>query len=100
MAKKGQTFQTYTEELKREVVRLKLEKGWSYRQLREQFGIKSDAQIANWVKKTQNNEPFEDQRGVWNCKNFSSVEEENAYLKAQVDYLKKRNPNLHGKEWS
>ncbi|WP_373458979.1 IS3 family transposase [Peribacillus sp. V2I11] len=89
MAKKGQTFQTYTEELKREVVRLKLEEGWSYRQLRERFGIKSDAQIANWVKKVQNNEPFEDQRGVWNRKNFSSVEEENAYLKAQVDYFKK-----------
>ncbi|AMM92980.1 transposase [Peribacillus simplex] len=100
MAKKGQTFQTYTEKLKREVVRLKLEEGWSYRQLRERFGIKSDAQIANWVKKVQNNELFEDQRGVWNRKNFSSVEEENAYLKAQVDYLKKRNPNLHGKEWS
>ncbi|MDW7614268.1 transposase, partial [Peribacillus simplex] len=64
MAKKGQTFQTYTEELKREVVRLKLEEGWSYRRLRERFGIKSDAQIANWVKKVQNNEPFEDQRGV------------------------------------
>jgi transposase len=31
LAKKGQTFQTYTEELKREVVRLKLEEGWSYR---------------------------------------------------------------------
>ncbi|SNT27917.1 hypothetical protein SAMN05444672_11243 [Bacillus sp. OK838] len=100
MAKKGQTFQTYTEKLKREVVRLKSEEGWSYRQLRERFGIKSDAQIANWVKKVQNNELFEDQRGVWNRKNFSSVEEENAYLKAQVDYLKKRNPNLHGKEWS
>ncbi|SNT37191.1 hypothetical protein SAMN05444672_1691, partial [Bacillus sp. OK838] len=58
MAKKGQTFQTYTEELKREVVRLKLEECWSYRRLRERFGIKSDAQIANWVKKVQNNEPF------------------------------------------
>ncbi|MGE7782198.1 IS3 family transposase [Peribacillus sp. NPDC097264] len=89
MAKKGQIFQTYTEELKREVVRLKLEEGWSYRRLRERFGIKSDAQIANWVKKVQNNEPFEDQRGVWNRKNFTSVEEENAYLKAQVDYFKK-----------
>jgi transposase len=100
MAKKGQTFQAYTEELKREVVRLKVEEGWSYRQIRERFGIKSDAQIASWVKKVQNNESFEDQRGVWNRKNFSSVEEENTYLKAQVDYLKKRNPNLHGKEWS
>ncbi|WP_431191602.1 IS3 family transposase [Peribacillus frigoritolerans] len=89
MAKKGQTFQAYTEELKREVVRLKVEEGWSYRQIRERFGIKSDAQIASWVKKVQNNESFEDQRGVWNRKNFSSVEEENTYLKAQVDYFKK-----------
>ncbi|MBT2619108.1 IS3 family transposase, partial [Bacillus sp. ISL-78] len=44
MAKKGQTFQAYTEELKREVVRLKVEEGWSYRQIRERFSIKSDAQ--------------------------------------------------------
>lgn len=99
MAKKGQTFSTYTEELKREVVRLKLEEGWSYRQLRERFGIKSDAQIAEWVKKVMNNESFEDLRGQWNKRNFNSLEEENAYLKAQVEYLKKRNPNLHGKEW-
>ncbi len=33
MAKKGQAFTTYTEELKRKVVRL--EEGWSYRHLRE-----------------------------------------------------------------
>lgn len=46
MTKKGQTFNTYSEELKWEVVRLKLEENWSYRQLREHFGIKSDAQIA------------------------------------------------------
>ncbi|WP_183255574.1 IS3 family transposase [Anoxybacteroides tepidamans] len=89
MAKKGQTFQSYSEELKREVVRLKLEEGWSYRQLREHFGVKSDAQIAQWVKKVQNGESFEDQRGVWNRKHFSSLEEENAYLKAQVEYPKK-----------
>jgi transposase len=100
LAKKGQTFNSYSEELKREVVRLKLEEGWSYRQLREHFGIKSDAQIAEWVKKFRNGESFKDQRGVWNRKHFSSLEEENAYLKAQVEYLKKRNPNLHGKEWS
>ncbi|RBP84930.1 transposase [Cytobacillus firmus] len=100
MAKKGQTFKTYTEGFKREVVRLKLEEKWSYKQLREHFGIKSDAQIANWVKKVRNGESFDDQRGHWNKKNFNSLEEENAYLKAQVEYLKKRNPNLHGKEWS
>lgn len=100
MAKKGQTFKSYTEGFKREVVRLKLEENWSYKQLREHFGIKSDAQIANWVKKVRNGESFDDQRGQWNKKNFNSLEEENAFLKAQVEYLKKRNPNLHGKEWS
>jgi transposase-like protein len=100
MAKKGQTFTTYTEEIKREVVRLKLEEGWSYRQLRERFTIKSDAQIADWVKKFNNGESYDDKRGKWNKRNFTSLEDENAYLKAQVEYLKKRNPNLHGKEWS
>ncbi len=40
MAKKGQTFQTYTEELKREVVRLKVEEGWSYRQIRDRLVLK------------------------------------------------------------
>ncbi|WP_367976194.1 IS3 family transposase [Niallia sp. RD1] len=89
MAKKGQTFSQYTEGLKKEVVRLKLEEGWSYRMLWETFGIKSDAQIAEWVKKVKNGESFDDQRGNWNRKNFSSVEEENAYLKAQVEYFKK-----------
>ncbi|MHA7098174.1 IS3 family transposase [Priestia aryabhattai] len=89
MAKKGQTFTTYTKELKSEVVRLKLEEGWSYSQLREHFGIKSDAQIAEWVKKVQNGESFNDQRGQGNKKNFDSLEDENAYLKAQVEYFKK-----------
>jgi len=100
MAKKGQTFKSYTEGFKREVVRLKLEENWSYKQLREHFGNKSDGQISNLVKKVRNGESFDDQRGHWNKKNFNSLEEENAFLKAQVEYLKKRNPNLHGKEWS
>ncbi|KIU12695.1 transposase [Bacillus subtilis] len=29
---------------------------------------------------------------------FKSVEEERDYLKAQVEYLKKRYPNLHGED--
>ncbi|OKA26099.1 transposase, partial [Bacillus cereus] len=57
-------------------------------------------QIIEWVKRSQQGQSFDDQRGAWNRKNFNSLEEENAYLKAQVEYLKKRNPNLHGKEWS
>lgn len=100
MARKGQSFQKYTEELKREAVRLRLEERKSWREIREQLGVKSDAQIIEWVKRAQQGESFDDQCGVWNRKNFNSLEEENAYLKAQVEYLKKRNPNLHGKEWS
>lgn len=64
--KKGQSFQKYTEELKREVVRLRLEEGKSLREIREQLGVKSDAQIVEWVKRAQQGESFEDQRGVWN----------------------------------
>jgi transposase-like protein len=44
--KKGQSFQKYTEELKPEAVRLRLEERKSLRYIREQLGVKSDAQMA------------------------------------------------------
>lgn len=72
-AKKGQTFNRYSEDTKKEAVRLRVGEGWAYSRIMEKFGIKSEIQII-----------------------FSSAEEENAYLKAQVEYLKKLNPNLHG----
>jgi transposase len=95
-AKKGQKFEKYTDEMKREAVRLRLEEQWSYFMIMEKLGIKSKTQIADWVTKHQNGETFEDYRGRWTKKHFSSVEEENEHLKAQVEYLKKLNPNLHG----
>ncbi len=89
-AKKGQTFNQYSEETKEEAVRLRLKEGWSYNnRIMEKFGIKSESQIITWVRKSQNGESFEDYRGHWSKKHFSSAEEENAYLKAQVEYLKK-----------
>jgi len=94
--KKGQKFNRYDESTKREAVRLRVEEQWSYPMIREKLGIKSDAQIIEWVRKHKSGESFEDFRGRWNKKHFSSLEEENAYLKAQVEYLKKLNPNLHG----
>lgn len=96
MATKGQKFTKYTEEIKKEVVRLRVEEGQALSQIKERYGIKSDAQIVNWVRKFQAGETFEDFRGRWNKKNFSNLEEENRHLKAQVEYLKKLNPNLHG----
>nr|WP_080771362.1 IS3 family transposase [Bacillus thuringiensis] len=53
MARKGQSFQKYTEELKREAVRLRLEERKSLREIREQLGVKSDAQIIEWVLTTK-----------------------------------------------
>lgn len=94
--KKGQALTRYSEDIKKEAVRLRMEEQLSYAMIREKLGIKSDAQIINWVRKHQNGESFEDYRGRWNKKHFPSIEEENAYLKAQVEYLKKLNPNLHG----
>ncbi|MEC2816976.1 IS3 family transposase, partial [Bacillus cereus] len=40
MARKGQSFQKYTEELKREAVRLRLEERKSLLEIREQLGVK------------------------------------------------------------
>ncbi|WP_435368038.1 IS3 family transposase [Paenibacillus pasadenensis] len=87
--KKGQKFNRYDEETKKEAVRLRLEEEWSYAQIQEKLGIKSDAQILMWVRKHQNGESFEDYRGRWKKKHFSGIEEENEYLKAQVEYFKK-----------
>jgi transposase len=96
LAKKGQTFTRYSEETKREAVRLRLEEGFSFPMIQERLGIKKNSSILEWIRKFQAGESFEDYRGRWTKKHFSSVEEENAYLKAQVEYLKKLNPNLHG----
>ena len=94
--KKGQSLTQCSEETKKEAVRLRTEENWSYSMIREKLGIKSDAQIIDWVRKSQAGESFEDYRGRWSKKHFTSIEEENAHLKAQVEYLKKLNPNLHG----
>lgn len=94
--RKGQKQQQYDEATKSEAVRLRVEEHWSYPMIMEKLGIKSKTQIREWVQKRQNGETFEDYRGRWIKKYFSSLEEENNYLKAQVEYLKKLNPNLHG----
>ncbi|WP_449599602.1 IS3 family transposase [Paenibacillus sp. Marseille-Q9583] len=92
MAKKGQTFTKYSEELKNEAVRLHLEEHMSYSQILEKLDIKSDAQLVRWILKFKSGETFEDRRGKGGRKHFDSKDEEIAYLKAQVEYLKKLNP--------
>ena len=101
MARMGQTFQTYTEEFKLKAVRAYVESSSSYKAVAEQEGIRNCSQLKVWVKKWQNGESFDERKdnGPNPLKGrsrtvFDSVEEERDYLKAQVDYLKKRYPNL------
>ena len=105
MARKGQTFQRYSEVFKQKAVKMYEEQGKSYRTVAKELGIRSERQVKDWVKKYRNKESFADQRGKTTKKDhpfrgrprtkFQSVEEERDYLKAQVEYLKKRYPNLH-----
>ncbi|WP_028778697.1 helix-turn-helix domain-containing protein [Shimazuella kribbensis] len=104
MARKGQKFQRYSEVFKRKAVKMYEEQGKSYRAIADELGIRSSTQVKTWVKKYRNKEPFTDKRGKTTQEDnpflgrprtkFQSVEEERDYLKAQVEYLKKRYPNL------
>jgi transposase len=105
MAKKGQTFQQYTEEFKAKAVHMYEHEGMSYDAVAKALGVPSSTQIKQWVKKHRRGESFVDQQSASSQDNpfigrprtkFQSVEEERDYVKAQVEYLKKQYPNLHG----
>ncbi|QHK00328.1 hypothetical protein C7M17_04133 [Bacillus subtilis] len=108
MARKGQHFQHYTKEFKMKAVKMYEEGNKSYNTLAEELGLRSSTQLKNWVKTYREGKSFDDQRGkdtksenpfIGRPKTtFKSVEEERDYLKAQVEYLKKRYPNLHGED--
>lgn len=73
----------------------------SYKVIAEREGIRNCSQLKVWVKKWKNGEAFDERkRNVTNPLKgrprtaFGSVEKERDYLQAQVDYLKKRYPNL------
>ncbi|MFK4341087.1 MULTISPECIES: helix-turn-helix domain-containing protein [unclassified Paenibacillus] len=73
----------------------------SYKVAAERLGIKHCTQLKVWVRKYRNGEPLDTRKGSSSPmkgrpprKAFASIKEERDYLKAQVDYLKKRYPNL------
>jgi transposase len=100
MATKGQQFQQYTEEFKLEAVKAYLKGIMSYKVVSEELGIRNCTQLKVWVRRWKNGEVFDVRKGITNPLKgrprtfFDTVEEERDYLKAQVDYLKKRYPNL------
>lgn len=105
MAKKGQTFRSYSEEFKRKAVEAYLNGEGSYYSLTEDLGIRNPSQLKAWVKKYKNGHSLDDSRGKSSDQNpligrprtrFESIEHELEYYKAQVEYLKKQYPNLHG----
>ncbi|WP_373367401.1 helix-turn-helix domain-containing protein [Thermaerobacillus caldiproteolyticus] len=79
--------------------------GMNYQEVAKKLGIPSCTQVKGWVKKYRNEESLGNQRGKHVNKSpligrlktkFNSMEEERDYLKAQVEYLKRQYPNLHG----
>jgi transposase len=59
MAKKGQTFQLYTEDFKEEAVQ-RYEKGEeSYRVIAADLGLRSSTQLKQWVRKYKKGEAFD-----------------------------------------
>ncbi len=106
MAKKGQQFQTYTEEFKLNAVMKYINGSKSYKVMADELGIRNCTQLKVWVKKWKNGQAFDERSGISNPLNgrprtkFKSVEEERDYLKAQVLYLKKQYPNLVKEEIS
>jgi transposase-like protein len=107
MAKKGSTFQTYSNELKIQAVESFLNGEGSQSAIAKKYGLKSRTQLIEWVRKYQETGGISDSRGKRSgnkgLKNplkgrprtkFDSMEEELEYYKAQVAYLKKQYPNL------
>lgn len=97
MAKKGQTFRRYSLELKLEAARLVNEEHMSIREVATRLNIQNTSQVQVWAAKAKQGmslEPAASKRGCLRTK-FSSMEEEMAYLRSDIEYLKKQYPTLH-----
>lgn len=100
---------TYSNELKLEVVQAYLAGEESMQVIATKYEIRNVSQVKTWVKKFKEIESIEafnrlpsTGSGAKGVKNplkgkrvyFKDVEEERDYYKAQVEYLKKQYPNL------
>ena len=65
MARKGQKFQSYTEELKMEAVRLHREEKWTYQRIAEHLKLTDKERVKVWMRKYREKGEYGllDQRG-------------------------------------
>jgi transposase len=66
MAKKGQTFNSYSEEFKHNAVMRYVNGSKSYKVLSEELGICHCSQLKVWVKKWKDGIPFDERKGISN----------------------------------
>jgi transposase len=91
MAKKGQVFQQYSDEFKEVAVKEYLKGLASFKVVAENLEIRNCTQIKVWVRKWRNVEKFDVRKSLSNPlkgrtrTSFASVEDEQDYLKVQVD---------------
>ncbi|XMB71864.1 helix-turn-helix domain-containing protein [Mycoplasmatota bacterium WC30] len=83
MAKKGQTFSKYTNDIKKKVISEKISKGKSYRHLSEKYNI-AEGTIFTWIYQYRKNK-----NQVVNKKKGRPKKDENIDYKEKYEILKK-----------
>ncbi|MDH6425469.1 MULTISPECIES: transposase [unclassified Paenibacillus] len=65
MAIKGQKFKSYSDEIKKEAIRLHVEEKWTYRKITEHFQFQDQGRVKKWMKRYRELGEFRllDQRG-------------------------------------
>lgn len=99
------THTDFSKEFKEEAVRRYFEGTKGYRLLTKELGIKDCSTLKAWVAAVRRGEELEGSRSK--SRNFtghprreySSIEEELEYVKAERDYLKKLYRSRFGQEW-
>lgn len=89
MAIKGQKFKSYSEEIKKEAIRLHVVEKWTYRKINEHLEIHDSQRMKKWMRKYREQGEFGllDQRG--RRKEYINQDRYVQQLKRENEMLKK-----------
>lgn len=93
----GEKKKFYTEEVKREVIEMKLSKKYTNKQIMDKFGIRSKSQIKTWMKWYRQGEEHRLSQPIGKQYSFGKGPEELSeidQLKRQVKHLEIKNEIL------